>query len=92
MRSNSIHESRAEDIISLKADALELLPHDIHLSGIEALLNDTADESRELGFLPALRVAQLGVDEIQALERMVDFDAAEEMGTALLAGIALDGG
>jgi hypothetical protein len=55
------------------------------------LLDDAADECRELGLLPSLLIAKFGVHKVQALEWMVDHDATKEVNSALLAGIALDG-
>lgn len=55
------------------------------------LFNDGRDETGKLWFLPALFIGQLHVYKIEALERMVLLDTPEEVHTAVLAGIALNG-
>ena len=55
--SNHIHQIGTQTIISLQLIILKLLPHIPHLLRIEALLNNTAHESRELRFLPSLLIA-----------------------------------
>lgn len=71
---------------------MELGAHFLHALGVEALLDDGGDESRELRLLPALLVGQLGVHKVQALERVVFLDATEHVYPAALAGVSLDSG
>lgn len=71
---------------------MELGAHFLHALGVEALLDDGGDESRELRLLPALLIGQLGVHKVQALEGVVLLDATEHVHPAALAGISLDGG
>jgi hypothetical protein len=93
VRRNHIHQIRAQAIIALQALLLERSPHVAHLLRLEALLDDAAHERRELRLLPLVLLGpQLGVNEVQALERVVNFDAAEHVHTAVLAGVALDHG
>lgn len=42
--------------------------------------------------MPALLVGKLDVDEIKTMEGVLALDATEEVGAALLAGVALDNG
>lgn len=93
MRRNHIHQIRAQAIIALQALLLERSPHIAHLLRLEALLNDAAHERRELRFLPLVLLrSELGVNEVKALKGMVDFDTAEHVHAAVLAGVALDDG
>jgi len=88
---DEIHQRWAKYIICLQALLPELLAYGVHLLRIETLLDDAADEGGELRLLPSLLVTEFNVNEVQALEWMVDDDATEEVDAALLAGIALDG-
>lgn len=94
--SDSVHQRRAQSVIRLETDALQLLSDLGSRLGInETLLDSAADKCRKLGLLPAilaLALAELNVNEIQSLEGVVLLDAAEEVDTAFLAGVALDGG
>jgi hypothetical protein len=93
VRRNHIHQIRAQAIIALQALLLERGPHIAHLLRLEALLDDTAHKRRELRLLPlVLLVAELGVHEVQPFEGVVDFDAAEHVHAAVLAGVTLDRG
>ena len=91
MRRDQIHQHRTQNIICRQPLLLELLSHSIDLVRLEALLDDTAHERRELRLLPSLGVAQFGVDEVQALEGVLVVNATEQMNAALLAGVTLDG-
>lgn len=92
IRSNKVHQHRRKTIIRLEPNLVQLIPNLAYLRRVEALLDDTGHESGELGLLPALLGAELGVDEIEALEGVVDLDAAVQVGAAAGAGVALDRG
>lgn len=93
MRRNHIHQIRAQAIIALQALLLERSPHIAHLLRLKALLDDAAHERRELRLLPLVLLrSELGVNEVKALKGMVDFDTAEHVHAAVLAGVALDDG
>lgn len=87
-----IHQRRAEGIVRLQANLVELLPHLGGLFGREPLLDDGADKGGKLGLLPAGGVAQLDVHKVEALEGVLGDDAAKQVDAALRAGVALDGG
>lgn len=91
VRRNHIHQIRAQDIIALQALLLELGPHIAHLGRVKALLDDAAHKRRKLRLLPLVLLRpELCVNEIQTLEGVVDFDAAEHVHAAVLARVALD--
>lgn len=92
VRSKGVHERRAEGVVRLQTDLVELLPDLGRLVGREALLDDGADKGGELGLLPALAVAQLDVHKVEALEGVLGLDAAEQVHAARGARVALDGG
>jgi hypothetical protein len=88
-----IHQWRAQAVVGLEAELFEPAAHFTHARRIETLLDDRGHEGRKLRFAPALIGGQLGVHEIQAVERMAGIlDAAEHMYAAALAGVALNGG
>lgn len=91
-RSNCIHQRRAQRIIRLQPLTLERLPDLVHPLRIKPLLNNAAHKRSKLRLLPALLVAQLDVDEIEALEGMVALDAAKQVHAAVFARVALNGG
>lgn len=88
---HQIHQYRAQHIIRLQSNALELLPDLIDPLGVESLLDNAAHKRRKLRLLPPLGVAQLRVHKVEALEWMVRYNTAVQMDTALFASIALDG-
>ena len=69
---------------------LEARAHRVHSLRIVALLDDRGDECGELRRLPALRVAQFDMDEVQSLEGMILDDPAEHVSAAGLARVPLD--
>lgn len=92
-RRNRIHQPRTQNIIANQPFLLKLPPHIAHALRLhKPSLDHTRRERRELRLLPAPVLAQLDVHEIQAFERVVDLDAAEQVHAALLARVALDGG
>lgn len=90
--SDQVHQRRRKGIVGLETVGLELAAHLINTLGVEALLDDGRDEGSELGLLPALLVRELDVNEVEAVEGVLLLDAAEEVDTAVLAGVALDSG
>src|ERR1700683_1302298 len=90
---DGIHQWRAQAVVGLEAELFEPATHFTHARRIETLLDDRGHEGRKLRFAPALIGGQLGMHEIQAVERMAGIlDAAEHMYAAALAGGALNGG
>lgn len=93
MRRNHIHQIRTQTIITLQSNLPKPAPNTPHPLSRKPLLDNTAHESRELRFLPAIPLgAELGVDEIQPLESVVGFDPPEHVRAAVLARVALDHG
>ncbi|KAG7149895.1 hypothetical protein HYQ46_001185 [Verticillium longisporum] len=92
MASDGIHERRVQSIIGLEAKRLELSPHVVNVSRVEALLDDRSHKTGKLGLLPALLIGQLGMDKVEALEGVVLLDTAIQMNAAAGASVAQDSG
>lgn len=90
VRRKEVHQCRTQTVIGLQAQLLQLLPHVSHLLWIEALLDNTADERRELWLLPATFVCELDVHEVQTLERMILRDSAKHVHAAAFTCPSLD--
>ena len=90
-RGKSIYKWRRKAIIRLQTHSLKIPPHLTNLLRMESLLNNRAHKRRKLGFIPALLIRKLHIHENQALKRMVLLNTTEEMNTAVLTGVALNG-
>src|SRR5258708_14848545 len=87
-----VHQGRGQAIVWLEVKLLQPRANRPHLIGIGTGLDDRRDEGGELRRLPAGLLRQLGVDEIQAVERMLlVLDSAIQVNAAALAGVPLDG-
>src|SRR5688572_21142595 len=71
MRCDSVHQRRRQAVVRLKAKLLETRAHGVHLLRISSRLDDRGHKGCELRRRPALVTRAFGVDEIQAIERMV---------------------
>lgn len=87
-----LHEWRAQGIVGFQPERLELGADLIQLVLGEAVLRNGGHESRELGLLPSLLAAQLGVDKVESLEGVVLLDASVHMCPAVFACVTQNGG
>src|SRR5258706_2408420 len=86
-----VHQRRTQAVVRLQAELLDPAAHFAHLARIETRLDDRRHECRELRFLPAGLRRQFGVDEVQAVERvLVVLYAAIQVYAAAGTGMALD--
>jgi len=93
MSCHCVHQVRGKAVVGLKADLAQALTDGLHLRWRCAGFDDGGHERRETRRSPSALGRELGMDEVQAIKRMVlVLDAPEEMGMALLAGVPLDGG
>src|SRR5690349_24544502 len=93
MSRHCVHQVRGQAVIRFQADRTQALTNSLHLRWRCAGFDDGGHERRESRRRPSALWRKLGVDEVQAIKRMVlVLDAPKEMGVTLLAGVALDGG
>src|SRR5215469_5061979 len=66
-----IHERGAQAVVRLEALVAQRLAHVGHGRRRRAALDDRGDEGREAGAVPARILRQLGVDEVETVERVI---------------------
>src|ERR1700730_1919833 len=86
------HQCRGQAVVRLEPQLLQATSDRRHLTGRGTGLDDGGNKRREFGRRPALILGKLGVDEIEAVERMLRvLDPAVHVNPAPSAGIALNG-
>src|SRR6202140_3855588 len=91
MGGDRIHQRRRQTIIGLKPEFLETRPDRTHLGGVDAGLNHRGHERRKSRSCRTAFCEKLGMDEVQAIERMrLVLDPAVHMRTANPASVPLD--
>ena len=89
---DAVHQGRRKAIVGFQTQVLQPGSDGLHFAGLCPRFDDGGDESCEFRSRPAAFPRQLGMDEVQSIERMFGvFDAAVHMDTAVLAGIPLNG-
>src|SRR6185437_5452554 len=86
-----VHQWRRQAVIGLEPDLLQAPPDIGHFGRVDAGLDHRRHERSKARSSPAAFGEELGMDEIEAVERVaLVLDAAVHMRAAGLAGIALD--
>ena len=93
MGGDGVHQRWRQAVVGFQTGFAQLFADARHLVGRCAGFNDGKHERCELGASPTGIAGELGVDEIEAVKRVVFvFDAAKHVHAAGLAGVALDRG
>src|SRR5712692_11053050 len=86
MRCDRVHQWRRETVVRLEAELAQSAAYTVLLRRVGAALDDRRDERGEAWRRPARVGRQFGVNEIEAIERMVGvLDPAIHMYPAALA-------
>lgn len=88
---NEIHQGRRQTVVRLEAEFAEACAHCAHLSWIAAAFDDGRYKGGEFGWRPAGLRRQLGVYEVEPVERVLRIlDSAVHMNTAFFTGVSLN--
>src|SRR5580704_14864207 len=91
MRGDSVHQWRRQAVVWLQSEFLQLAANSRHSLRIDAAFDQRRHEGGEIRGRPAGLLEQLGMHEVEAMERMARIlDAAVHVNPAPLAGVALD--